>query len=50
MMANKVNGRVIRLLVLAGALIMVIVGVCSGEVGTVLTKAVNICLECIGIG
>jgi hypothetical protein len=46
----KANGRVVRVLILAGALAMVVVGVCNGEVGTVLTKAANICLECIGIG
>ncbi len=29
---------------------MQIVGMMAGESDTVLTKAVNICLECIGIG
>ncbi len=29
---------------------MVFVGVYRGEVRAVLTKAINICLECIGIG
>ncbi|MBC3516884.1 hypothetical protein H8K20_10800 [Neobittarella massiliensis] len=31
-------------------LIMMAVGVWRGEVAVVLQKAVNICLECIGIG
>ncbi len=36
-------------LVLAGVG-MIAVGVARGEVETVLRKAINICLECIGIG
>lgn len=32
------------------AALFVCVGVVRGEAGTVLTKAINICLECIGIG
>lgn len=37
------------LLVLVGAA-FVVIGVARGENQTVLTKAINICLECIGIG
>lgn len=29
---------------------MLVFGVCRGELAVVFTKAVNICLECIGIG
>ena len=37
------------LLALTGA-VMVVLGIFRGEVAVVLTKAVRICLECIGIG
>ncbi|MGI6497504.1 MAG: CD1871A family CXXC motif-containing protein [Oscillospiraceae bacterium] len=42
--------RAVRWGILAAAVLMVGFGVWSGEVRTVLEKAVNICLECIGIG
>lgn len=32
------------------AVSFIIYGVCRGEVSVVLNKAVNICLECIGLG
>ena len=38
------------IITLAAGLIMIAAGVMRGEPSTVLTKAVNICLECIGIG
>ena len=31
-------------------LIMMGYGICRGEMTVVLTKAINICLDCIGIG
>ncbi|WP_201259819.1 CD1871A family CXXC motif-containing protein [Tissierella sp. P1] len=37
-------------IILIGSIGLIIVGVSKGEVATVLTKAINICLECIGIG
>lgn len=37
-------------LILLIAIGMIAFGMCRGEVGTVLTKAVNLCLECVGIG
>lgn len=37
-------------LVLLASLAMTTYGICRGEMATVLNKAVNICLECIGLG
>lgn len=36
-------------LLLLGA-VMLGYGVCRGEVATVLSKAIKLCLECVGIG
>ena len=47
-MKNKI--RLIRLILLILGIGFVIYGASRGEVDTVLTKAVNICLECVGIG
>ncbi len=40
----------IRRALIAAAVGFLIFGISRGEAGTVLKKAVNICLECIGIG
>lgn len=40
----------IRWVAAAAAIMMMVFGVLNGETKTVLAKAVNICLECIGIG
>ena len=40
----------LRGFLLVAAVAMIILGLANGEAGTVLQKAVNICLECIGIG
>lgn len=34
----------------AAGLVMMGFGICRGEMAVVLEKAINICLECIGIG
>lgn len=36
--------------ILAAAVVFIIIGVYRGEVNTVMSKAIAICLECIGIG
>jgi len=36
--------------VFVAAVVMIVAGLANGEARTVLQKAVNICLECIGIG
>ena len=41
---------VIQMILLAAGVVMIGVGAQRGEVATVFTKAVRICLECIGIG
>lgn len=38
------------LLLFAAAIVMIGVGIVRGEVETVLSKGINLCLECVGIG
>lgn len=44
------NVKVIRIGLIALAAAMILLGLWRQENTTVMTKAVNICLECIGIG
>ena len=46
----KKMGRALPFALLGLGFIFIALGVWGGEVKTVLTHAVNICLECIGIG
>ena len=39
-----------RILLCIAAAVFILIGITRGEVALVLTKAVNICLECIGLG
>ena len=48
-MQDKQRTRV-RMLLLIAAVMLLVLGTIRGEVSVVFTKAVNICMECIGIG
>lgn len=41
---------VVKYLLLTAAILLIAVGIYTGEPAEVLRKAVNICLECIGVG
>ena len=47
---GKKAGVAVRLLLVGAAVCLLAAGTARGEVRTVLTKAANICMECIGIG
>ena len=40
----------LRNVVLAASILLLILGICTGGTADVLTKAVNICTECVGLG
>lgn len=49
--SEKTTGRnVIRVIIVAAAVALIVLGVMNGGMFDVLVKAINICTECIGLG
>lgn len=48
MKGRRIN--IIRALIFITALVFIFIGIGQNDHGTVLRKAVRICLECIGVG
>lgn len=49
-MRNKSGKTILGCVILTVGFLFIAYGIMSGEVITVFNKAVNICMECIGIG
>ena len=47
---NIVIRNIVRIFLILFFIACIVIGIINGEARVVLTKAINICLECIGIG
>lgn len=47
---NIVIRNIVRIILILFFIACIVIGIINGEARVVLTKAINICLECIGIG
>ena len=41
---------ILRIVLIAAAIALIILGICNGSANDVFVKAINICTECIGLG
>ncbi|HHT25003.1 MAG TPA: thioredoxin [Clostridiaceae bacterium] len=48
--SNNSNINIIRFILLALIILSIVYGILRGEVQIILCNAINICLDCIGIG
>ena len=49
-MKNIIDSKWSGIALAAAGILMMVYGISRGEMAVVFTKAVNICMECIGIG
>ena len=47
---NTGKDKIIRLVILAVAIVLIVAGIANGSARDVLFKAVTICTECVGLG
>jgi hypothetical protein len=44
------NKNILRIIILTMAILLIVIGIMSGELSQIFNKAAAVCMECIGIG